>query len=95
MNIGQGVGNGLVDPDVVFKIWKAQFDYFYQHSETFIFPISIHPQVSGKAHVQEMLARFIAYLNGHSGVHWVTFEEMAAQYKSGEIAGAYVEGGAS
>ncbi|KAK9414278.1 putative NodB-like protein [Seiridium unicorne] len=94
LNIGQGVGNGLIDPDVVFKLWTAQFDFYYREYDNFIFPISIHPQVSGKAQVQLLLEKVIAHINSHEGVQWVPFEEMVGQFKDGEIRGHEVHGGA-
>lgn len=95
LNIGQGIGSGFIDPDVVFKIWKAQFDFFYRDYDSFIFPISIHPQVSGKAHVQLLQERMINYINTHPGVEWVPLGEMAEQFKSGKFPGHAVQGGAS
>jgi hypothetical protein len=40
--------HGFVDPHVVEKMWREQFDFYYREYDTFVFPISIHPQVSGK-----------------------------------------------
>jgi hypothetical protein len=37
LNVGQ-VGQGFVDPDVVLKLWKRQFDYYYRENDSFIFP---------------------------------------------------------
>lgn len=93
LNVGQ-VGHGFIDPDVVLRMWKSQFDFYYREYETFIFPISIHPQVSGKAHVQLMQEKLIEYINTHDGVEWVTLEEMARQFKGGEIDGCSISGGA-
>jgi peptidoglycan/xylan/chitin deacetylase (PgdA/CDA1 family) len=87
LNIGMGVGSGFIDPDVVLKIWKAQFDFYYREYDTFIFPISIHPQVTGKAHVQEMQEKFISYINSHEGVEWVTMGSMADKFREGAIEG--------
>lgn len=92
-SIGQGAGQGFVDLDVVFKMWTAQFQFYYREYDTFIFPISIHPQVSGKAQVQLMLERVIEFINSHEGVEWVPLETMAAQFKSGELDGFNVKGG--
>lgn len=88
LNVGEGGRTGFVDPDVVLKIWQTQFDFYYREYDTFIFPISIHPQVSGKAHVQEMQDKFIKYINSHEGIEWVTLGDMADKFKAGEITGA-------
>jgi peptidoglycan/xylan/chitin deacetylase (PgdA/CDA1 family) len=91
-NPGPG-SQGYVDPDSILNVWKAQFDYYYLESDTFIFPISLHPDVSGKAHVQMMLEKFIEYINSYKGVEWITFEEMATEFKSGRIAGYTINSG--
>jgi peptidoglycan/xylan/chitin deacetylase (PgdA/CDA1 family) len=93
LSFGLGVGQGFVEPDAVFRLWKAQFDFYYREYDSFIFPISIHPQCSGKAQVQLMHEKLIEYINSHEGVEWVTLEEMALQFKDGKLPGAFVEGG--
>lgn len=42
---------GYVDTHVVERMWREQFDFAYREYDTFIFPMSIHPQVSGKPQV--------------------------------------------
>ena len=42
---------GFVDTAVVEKLWREQFDFAYREYDSFIFPMSIHPQVSGKPQV--------------------------------------------
>lgn len=58
LQIGQR-GAGLIDPDIVFKLWKTPLDFYYRECGSFIFPNSIHPQESGKPHVQFMQERLI------------------------------------
>ncbi|BCS19650.1 polysaccharide deacetylase family protein [Aspergillus puulaauensis] len=84
---------GYVSPDVIENLWKKQFDYFYREYDTFIFPMTIHPQVSGKPQVILMHENIIEYINSHEGVEWVTMEQMVDEFKSGKIPGAVVEGG--
>lgn len=84
---------GYVSPDVIENLWKKQFDYFYREYDTFIFPMTIHPQVSGKPQVILMHESIIEYINSHEGVEWVTMEQMVDEFKSGKIPGAVVEGG--
>jgi hypothetical protein len=55
-----------------------------------VFPISIHPQVSGKPQVILLHERFIDYVNCHEGVEWCTFEQMVEEFKAGGIKGAEV-----
>jgi len=48
----------------------------------FIFPMTIHPDVSGRPHVLLMHERLIEYINKHEGVEWVTMEQMVDDFKS-------------
>ena len=45
---------GYVSPDSIAASWKDSFTYCYNHYDTFIFPMSIHPQVSGMPHILMM-----------------------------------------
>lgn len=84
---------GYVDPDVIEKLWKKQFDFFYREYDTFVFPMTIHPQVSGKPQVMLMHENLINYINTHPGVEWVTMEQMVDEFKSGRMPGATIEAG--
>ncbi|EXJ57395.1 hypothetical protein A1O7_07742 [Cladophialophora yegresii CBS 114405] len=88
---GDGGSDGFVDPNVLENIWKEHFLYFYEEYDEFVFPLSIHPQVSGKPHVLRMHQRMIEWINTFQGVEWCTFGEMVDQYKKGEIKGFDME----
>jgi hypothetical protein len=60
--------------------------------DSFVFPISTHPQVSGKPQVILMHERLIEYINSHEGVEWCTFEKMVKLFKDGEFGGVTIEG---
>lgn len=45
-------------------------------SDEFIFPMTIHPDVSGRPHVLLMHERIIEHINKHEGVRWVTMAEV-------------------
>ncbi|KAL3421734.1 polysaccharide deacetylase family protein [Phlyctema vagabunda] len=77
--------HGYVDPDVVEKIWRTSFEWCYREYDTFIFPISIHPQVSGRPHVLMMHERLIDWINTFEGVEWMTFGQMANEFREGKI----------
>ncbi|KAJ5341779.1 Glycoside hydrolase/deacetylase beta/alpha-barrel [Penicillium brevicompactum] len=79
--------HGWVNPRDVEDIWKDHFDYFYREYDEFVFPMTIHPDVSGRPHVLLMHERQalyipIPYINSHEGVEWVTFEQMSDEFKS-------------
>jgi len=78
-------GQGHTDTRIVEAKWQEIFEYFYKTYDSFVFPISIHPQCSGKPHVLEMHRRFIAWINKHEGVEWMTFGEMADEFKAGKM----------
>jgi hypothetical protein len=93
LSLKQASTHGYVDTRSVEQLWKDQFDYLYRENETFVFPMSIHPQVSGKPQVILMHERIIEYINGHEGVEWCTLEQMVEEFKAGKIRGVEVQGG--
>lgn len=95
LSLKQASTHGYVDPHVIEKMWREQFDFFYREYDTFVFPMSIHPQVSGKPRVILMHERMIEYINSHEGVEWMTMEQIIAEFKAGRVQGATVEGGAA
>jgi peptidoglycan/xylan/chitin deacetylase (PgdA/CDA1 family) len=74
--------HGWVDVRSVESLWRDHFDYFYREYDEFIFPMTIHPDVSGRPHVLLMHERLIEYINSHEGVEWVTMEQMCDDFKS-------------
>ncbi|KAF9233739.1 carbohydrate esterase family 4 protein [Melanogaster broomeanus] len=76
--------HGWVNTRDVEQLWKDTFTYLYREEKDFIFPITIHPDVSGRPHVLLMLERFIEWVNTHEHVQWVTMHEMAEEFRSRE-----------
>lgn len=50
---------GFIDPYNVERQWREQFEWCYREYDTFIFPMSIHPQVSGRPHILLMHERYV------------------------------------
>jgi peptidoglycan/xylan/chitin deacetylase (PgdA/CDA1 family) len=73
--------HGFVNPRDVEQIWMDHFDWFYREYDEFVFPMTIHPDVSGRPHVLLMHERIIEHINKHEGVEWVTFEDMVKDWK--------------
>jgi peptidoglycan/xylan/chitin deacetylase (PgdA/CDA1 family) len=73
--------HGWVNPRDVEQIWMDHFDYFYREYDEFVFPMTIHPDVSGRPHVVLMHERIIEHINKHEGVEWVTMEQMCDDFK--------------
>ncbi|RYP39853.1 hypothetical protein DL767_001972 [Monosporascus sp. MG133] len=74
--------HGFVNPRDVEDIWRDQFDYCYREYDEFIFPITIHPDVSGHPQVLLMHERLIEYFKKHEGVEFVTMEQICDEFKS-------------
>jgi hypothetical protein len=45
-----------------------------------VFPLTIHPDVSGKPHVLAMHERLFNHMKDHPGVRFVTMEEIADDF---------------
>ena len=73
--------HGFVSPADVEHMWRDQFDWVYREMDYGVFPMTIHPDVSGRPHVIMMLERLIEHINRHDGVKWLTFEEIAEDFR--------------
>lgn len=49
--------NGFVSTHEIERLWLEQFDFAYREYDSFVFPMSVHPQVSGKPQVVFMHER--------------------------------------
>lgn len=56
-----------------------------------VFPITIHPQSSGKPHIMAMHQRFVDWLVKFEGVEFVTCEYVAEEFRAGRVKGAEIE----
>ena len=72
--------HGFVNPRHLEEMWRDQFDWVYREHDYAVFPITIHPDVSGRPQVLLMLERLIEYMSKHEGVRFVTFDEIADDY---------------
>jgi len=73
--------HGFVAPQVIEQLWKDQFDWVYREMDYAVFPFTIHPDVSGRPQVLLMLERIFDYIDGHAGVEWLTFEDVAEDFR--------------
>lgn len=74
--------HGFVNPRELEQIWRDQFDWVYREMDYAVFPLTIHPDVSGRPQVLLMLERLIAYISTHEGVSWVPMEEVVADFRT-------------
>ncbi len=73
--------HGFVSPRDIEELWRDQFDWVYREMDYSVFPLTIHPDVSGRPQVLLMLERLIEYISAHDGVRWVTMEEVAEDFR--------------
>ncbi|RKU49462.1 hypothetical protein DL546_007720 [Coniochaeta pulveracea] len=74
--------HGFVNARDVEDIWRDHFDYFYREYDEFIFPITVHPDVSGRPHAILMHERLIEHFKKHEGVEFVTMEQICDDFKN-------------
>jgi peptidoglycan/xylan/chitin deacetylase (PgdA/CDA1 family) len=73
--------HGYVSPHDIERLWNDQFDWVYRELDYAVFPVTLHPDVSGRPQVLLMLERLIEYIGGHTGVRWATMEEIAEDFR--------------
>ncbi len=71
---------GFENPRSIFGMWKDQFDYVYREYDYAVFPICIHPDVSGHAQCIIPLEELIEHMMKHEGVKFVTYREAAEDF---------------
>lgn len=55
--------HGFVNPRDIEELWRDQFDYCYREYDEFVFPITVHPDVSGRPQVLLMHERYVSPTN--------------------------------
>ena len=79
---------GYVSTHVVEQMWKDKFMWLWENgkkegndSADFIFPILVHPDVTGLAHIIGMVDRFIVWLQGFGdSVQFCKCEDIARSW---------------
>ncbi len=72
--------HGFVNPHDIESIWREQFDWVYREYDYAVFPITIHPDVSGRPQVLMMLERLYSHMIRHPGVKFLTMDEIADDF---------------
>jgi peptidoglycan/xylan/chitin deacetylase (PgdA/CDA1 family) len=72
--------HGFVNPHDIEQLWRDQFDWVYREYDYAVFPITIHPDVSGRPQVLMMLERLYSHMIRHPGVKFVTMDEIADDF---------------
>jgi peptidoglycan/xylan/chitin deacetylase (PgdA/CDA1 family) len=65
----------LPDPDLVYQIYKAEFDVAYQERTLFI--LTMHPHITGHRSRIAQLDKLVTYMKSKPGVWFATLEQVA------------------
>jgi hypothetical protein len=75
-------------------MWKSRFNFLYHEHDSeelkagkgnFIFPLVLHPDTSGMAHVVGMIDEMIAWLKEWGGeVEFCRYEDVAREWREGQ-----------
>lgn len=71
----------FVDETAVFRGWRHQFDWMYDHVDGGVFVLTLHPQVVGQAHRLVLLDELFAHLRAKPGVEFATAETAAEAWR--------------
>ena len=78
---------GYISTRVVEQMWKDKFMWLWENgkegneSADFMFPLLVHPDVSGLAHIIGMIDRFLGWLRGFGdAVEFCTCEQIATEW---------------
>ncbi|MEV4303708.1 polysaccharide deacetylase [Nonomuraea sp. NPDC003560] len=74
--------HGFVNPRDLEQQWRDQFDWVYRELDYAVFPVTLHPDVSGRPQVLLMLERLIAYMRGHKGVTFMSMAEAEIDFRA-------------
>lgn len=66
-----------MNPRDLEELWRDQFDWIYREYNYAVFPLCLHPDVSGRPQVLMMLERLIEHMQRHPGVTFDKYEDVA------------------
>lgn len=72
---------GYANPRDIEQMWMDQFDFCYREYDYAVFPMTIHPDVSGRPQNVLMHERFLKYVLGHPGVKVIPVADIAADFR--------------
>lgn len=84
-NYGAPFLPGNSEPDKVYRIWEAEFNYAYEEMQGGYFHFTVHPQAIGRGgRFRNILERFFAECISRDGVKVVTFEQIADDFRKSQ-----------
>lgn len=72
--------HGFVSPRDIEQLWTDQFDWVQREMDYAVFPITIHPDVSGRPQNLLMLERLIAHMREADGVEFAAMKDVALDF---------------
>lgn len=69
----------LPDPELVYEVYKAEFDAAYQERTMFI--LTMHPHITGHRSRVAQLEKLVTYMKSKPGVWFATLEQVADYVK--------------
>lgn len=84
--------HGYVDVRLIEQMWKDRFEWLWENGSggkdegrDFVFPLILHPDCSGMAHVIGMIERMIKWLKEWEGVEFWKYEDIAREWRAGAV----------
>lgn len=71
---------GFTNPRDMEQMWKDQFDFMYREYDYAVFPMTTHPDVSGRPQVILAHERLIDYYLSHEGVKFAPLTQIADDF---------------
>lgn len=82
--------HGYTDVRVIENLWKDRFLWIRENEEEPIFPVLMHPDTSGMAHIIGMLERLLRWLQGWGEeVEFCQTGEIARWYRDKEMEASF------
>jgi hypothetical protein len=73
--------HGYVATRVIEQMWMDKFVWLWENtSDDFVFPILMHPDTSGMAHIIVMSERVMSWLKGWDAVEFWKHEDIAKEW---------------
>jgi hypothetical protein len=72
--------HGFVNPRDIEQLWRDQFDWVYREYDYAVFPMTIHPDVSGRPQVLMAIERLYNHMIRHPGVKFMTVDAIATDF---------------
>jgi len=88
---GGAHNTGLMSPWDVRDIWQGDFDYMAENCPGGVFNITMHPQVIGRGHRQNMLESLVSHMKGTANVKFERLSEYVKRWKAANPLDKWVE----